>query len=384
MSQIFSPNTTKVWARTGSLNDATVDTVRFNNNNNINNKDEDASATVNEMLSDDDEISRSSSAESDSRERRAKRAVAQVMVRSQWKINTSIQSKRAEYDKICSICLRDSSENNTTTRTSSSSSMSSSYGNAHNNPLITPCLCAGIRSHQHKRCIEQWIEQTGSVSCPFCFVRYEYTRERKSFWSYMNDSELEHDFLVSSAAIVLSLYLFLVGASVCYHHTFLVCEYDTNVGNMATFDKHPTRSPSSWLSALLSMKMLTTIRAWLAASFDVNEVLECHHNSSQINDIHNNNNNIKTISHIHSWLTSVMYCFVCIATVLLFIAIVSMSISLVFRHYVRYWLWCQTHFEVSIKEYSLSGLGLEAAAAAASVATTKTTTDGTSGRVGAH
>lgn len=218
------------------------------------------------------------------------------MKKSQWKIDTSLESKRADYTQICSICLSSdspeysncSNQKGSMTVTNNGSSNSSSSNNnnkcssSRKNPLITPCLCSGMRSHQHKRCIEQWIEETGTTSCPFCFVRYEYTRKRKSFWSYVRDSELEKEFLVTLGALVFSLYLFLVGISVCYHYA--------------------TISPTSWASMI-------------------------------------------------------SFCFACTASVLLFIGIISTSLSIIFHHYAKYWLWSKTHFSVDVSPYKLASGG---------------------------
>lgn len=189
------------------------------------------------------------------------KAVAQVMERSQWKINTDIRSKRIDYDRICSICL---SEGGKFTRK--------------DNPLISACLCLGFRSNQHKLCIEEWIEQTGTRSCPFCFVTYDYARKRKSFWSYIIDCELEYEFSVSLLALALGIYLFLTGLSVSYY---------------------------SIVSA---------------------------------------DNNIYA-----SWLSLILFSFVSTSTLLLMIGILSTGLNLIFRHYIRYWLWSRTHFKVDIK-----------------------------------
>lgn len=124
------------------------------------------------------------------------------MEKSGWKINPEYdENNRVDYDKFCSICL------------SKDSQALKSKG-----PLITPCLCVGKRSHQHKRCIENWIEQTGVAGCPFCFVRYEYSKERKSFWSYLEACQLENELVYSSMTYLFAIYLFIVGLSVCDHY----------------------------------------------------------------------------------------------------------------------------------------------------------------------
>lgn len=130
------------------------------------------------------------------------------MERSKWKINSKCdENKRANYDKICSICLaKDYEASNGSGKTQS------------NNPLITPCLCVGKRSHQHKRCIEEWIEQTGVSSCPFCLVRYEYSKKNKSFWSYLKDFEAENELMINLMAFLFALYLFMVGLSICSYY----------------------------------------------------------------------------------------------------------------------------------------------------------------------
>lgn len=286
------------------------------------------------------------------------KALAQVMKRSHWKINTSVKNKRADFSEICSICLVDSPKD----------------------PLIAPCLCLGKRSHQHKRCIEDWIEQTGASSCPFCHVRYEYTRKRKSFWSYVKDCELEHDFLVSITAFAFSLYLFIVGLAICchyvvtahrqfdsrkergfnhhHHHRDHTVESERLAGSQVmTNSSNVSKYFYSMMKANL-MKLIIAIRCWLFGYTMVQESVKV---SGPVVAVGQDDNFGTSSRHqyddddyTNSWLTMLLFCFVCSATVVLFIAIVSMSMNIVFRHYVRYWLWSETHFKVEIKPYDLS------------------------------
>lgn len=154
-------------------------------------------------------------------------------------------------------------------------------------PLISACLCLGRR--QHKSCIEDWLEQTGATSCPFCLVRYELRRERKSFWSYMREDELEHELVVSLLSLSLASYLLLLALAVCRQQLMM-----KQVQQQAD-------DSSTW-SVAFSM---------------------------------------------------LLFCFVCISTVLLFIATVSIGLNVVFRHYVRYSLWCKSHYKVHIEPYKL-------------------------------
>lgn len=222
-------------------------------------------------------------------------AIAQVMKRSQWKINTSLERKRAHYDTICSICFREPTRRN---------------------PLVTPCLCLGERARQHKSCIEEWIEETGAASCPFCFVRYEYSRERKSFWSYLRDCELERDFVVSLTAFALSLYLFLVGLSVCYHYA-TAADY---------FGWRPTKC-HPWSAAL----------------------------GGCLSDVDPLAGRVELGDYAHSWRSLGLFCFACTTSVLLLIGLLSSAVGLLFRLYVSYSLWSGSHFSVSVKAYALAG-----------------------------
>lgn len=199
------------------------------------------------------------------------KALSEIMPRSQWKINTSFTGGRIDFSRICSICLTDDPTS----------------------PLITPCLCTGKQSHQHKKCIESWIEQTGATSCPFCLVRYEYSKRRKNFWSYVKDCGLEQEFLVESACFALSLYLFLVSLTVCCQFIFTINE-----------PPPPTSTTAG------------TSNSWT------------------------------------SWLGATLFC---IATALLLIGIISMSLNLAFRHYVRYWLYSRNQFMVDVQPYRLNG-----------------------------
>lgn len=211
-------------------------------------------------------------------------AIAKIMKRSKWKINTSLESKRLDYERVCSICLSMEETSSNTTR---------GDGKFAANPLMRPCLCSGFRSRQHKLCIESWLEQTGATSCPFCLVRYDYTRKRKNFWSYVTDCELEYEFTMSLLSLSFSCYLFLIGSAVCYDYIFEKSDSGDGGGS-------------------------------------------------------------SHFANGSNWLSLMVFCFVCTATVLLMIAIVSIGLSVALRHYIRFWLWSATHFRVEIREYSLN------------------------------
>lgn len=231
-------------------------------------------------------------------------AITRVMKQSHWKIKTNLKSKRADFKKICSICLADSS---------------SVCGQS--SKLITPCLCVGTRSHQHEQCIEEWIEQTGAASCPFCNVHYEFTRKKKSFMSYVRDCELEQDFLVGLAAFAFTFYLFLVGLAVCYHYLFAIYKCDPQTLPVQNVDK--LVASSNWS--------------------ELEKIVECHKSTRDFNQA-------------HSWPSLVLFCVVCTATVLLAIGIISAGLNTLLRHYVKYLLWSRTNFKVTIKPYRLDGL----------------------------
>lgn len=266
-------------------------------------------------------------------------AIAQVMKRSQWKINTSLESKRANYETICSICFLDTSKR-------------SRNDDERRNPLLTPCLCLGSRARQHKRCIEEWIEETGAVSCPFCFVRYEYTRKRKSFWSYLKDCELERDFVVSLTAFALSLYLFLVGLSICYHYVMAADYFGWRPTNSSDDDKCQSSLSSAAPSGCLNDlgdnydddgEVEADEKSTAAAAFAV--AVEKLSRATQQFVFHN---------YAQTWLFTSLFCFACIASVLLLIGMVSMSLELMIRHYVSYSRWSEAHFNVSVAPYTLA------------------------------
>lgn len=149
----------------------------------------------------------------DSRQTYCKQSVfAQAMRRSQWKINnTFAEGKLADFSKICSICLSDLPI------------VINGKEKVTQSELISACLCSGVRAKQHKCCIENWIELTGATSCPFCLVRFEYRRKRRSFCSYVRECQLEQDMLATLTTLAFSLYLFTVGLSTCLHYLL----YDT-------------------------------------------------------------------------------------------------------------------------------------------------------------
>lgn len=366
MSQIFSPGSLKqkTGSATDKINDKRCNSYEEDDVYETETNSEMSNQTTPGLLSrtkarstEQSDVRAISPADSD-------RVFAQVMKQSHWKINTSLEGKRADFSKICSICLSDSP----------------SYGSGRstvscNNPLITPCLCLGLRSHQHKLCIEDWIEQTGALSCPFCSVRYDYTRSRKSFWSYVKDCELEQDFLVSIAAFTFSLYLFLVGLSVCFHYVFAssksslpsIAAHTCNAGIEYQSDNQCDANAIGNLPSL-PIRLLNTLKSLLGLKIShiVNDgnvgaesSLKCGRFPCMRASANLPRASLVAIQAYSdskfSWLSLTLFCFVCAATALLFIALVSMSLNMMFRHYVRYCLWSETHSKVSVRAYSLIG-----------------------------
>lgn len=318
--------------------------------------------------------------------------LAQAMKPCHWRINLNIRNKRADYDKICSICLSDSpsyTDNGEScyhwfrlswlTRLWARHKSLASYDD---NPLISPCLCTGKRSHQHKRCIENWIEQTGASDCPFCFVRYEYTRRRKSFWSYVKDCEFGvRDLRVSLAAFVFASYLFLVGLSVCHHYVSTINGGYANIDSLLAVGdddaNHVSLGKTTTNGNCGQQERNNHYRdaaKWILG--DLEEVLACHLSSYwQSYSKKNRHQQHKTQSgenvaagaaltttmmamndaHRVGWSSLLVFCFVATMTVLLLLGIISMGLNMAFRHYVRYWLWSRTHFRVEVKPYSFEG-----------------------------
>lgn len=236
--------------------------------------------------------------------------LANVMTHSQWKIKASEDDNRADFKKICSICLSNRGE------------CKPGEQKKDDDQLIAPCLCTGYRSRQHKRCIEQWIEQTGATSCPFCNVRYEFTRSKKNFFCYIRELELQNEFLISFGVFVFSVYLFLLGLTMCYK--FIFCVYECDPTTMRNFESGVKS---------LAQRELTDWK-------ELEKLVDCQRSISQF-------------EHAHSWLSVIIFCIVCVGTILLFIGIVSLCLNMIFRHYVRYLIWSKTNFRVSIQPYRL-------------------------------
>lgn len=352
-----------------------------------------------------------------------------VMHRSGWKVNTEIGSERQSSSlgggkrHVCSICLSDSPIYNDDTSdvtsaavaiatgvggggvtattigtsgnpsmiggggfgTSSAASLLSlakkvSSSNCRENPLISPCLCADFRSHQHKRCIESWIEQTGATSCPFCLVRYDYTRRRKSFWSYIKDCELEQDFLVSIAAFALATYLFLVGLAICYHYLFTSYKCGSNSNYPPTIAADGTSSFATSSATVASPEGESTRYSSTTCCHtnDISTPLPptsqraCgahHHYHQQLiasspstwSDESRNKFDEALECHLiqrqyktRTWLSMILFSFACTSNALLFIGIVSLGSKTVFRHYLRYTIWSKTNFRVDVRPYQLA------------------------------
>lgn len=141
-----------------------------------------------------------------------------VMERGRWRINLNSSKQGVQLDEfknICSICLSESSLQR--------------YGEpktGQQSKLIAVCLCSGLRPFVHKRCIENWIEVSGCTSCPFCLVRYDLTARRKSIIAYIRELHLERELIIGISALALSLYLFLLGFSICYDFIYHDAHYN--------------------------------------------------------------------------------------------------------------------------------------------------------------
>lgn len=315
--------------------------------------------------------------------------LAQEMERNRWRISANTRSKRLDYERVCSICLSDSPSYSDDIDFSlwhwlvKGCLWRHKSASCDVNPLISPCLCAGKRSHQHKRCIENWIEQTGASDCPFCFVRYEYSRKPRSFWSYVKDCELERDLYVSLATFAFASYLFLVGLSVCHHYVLrsdssidAIDGFNTSVARcfcdsgdvkktQAFTDCSRQKAPSATTARESKDNYHDAAKSILA---DLEGVLACHlssywcnhskkqpppllHKSQQLLEV----TPLMNDAYSGGWVSLLVFCFVSSATVLLLIGIISMGLNMAFRHYVRYWLWSRTHFRVEVKPYSFEG-----------------------------
>ena len=114
--------------------------------------------------------------------------------------------------------------------------------------------------------------------------------------------------MISIAALAFSTYLFSVGCSICYHYVFMKYHCDDYVSDESSAE----------------------------------QLLECHLSS-------------RDFMGAQSWTSLTLFCIVCTATVLLLIGIISMGLNMIFRHYVKYWLWSKSHFKVTIKPYVLQG-----------------------------
>lgn len=286
MSQVFAPNESR--------------TVNDNNEQSTSKNYLRYDPDDDDRMSDETQVSNESSISQNE-------AIASVMKQSQWTIKTDSSVDRSDFSRICSFCLIDSSEDK----------VSNDRGS-----LITACLCTGRRSHSHERCIGEWIEQTGANSCPFCNVRYEFTRKKKSFLCYITECGLKNDFIISAAALAYSFHLFIVGLSVCYNFLFSNHECDSeSVRNLAILDSVDTIEWSDWS--------------------ELENIVECRRS-------------VRQFKYAHSWSSTILFCITCIGTIFLFVTIISLCLNMVFRHYIRYMVWTKTSSRVSVKSYRLN------------------------------
>lgn len=121
--------------------------------------------------------------------------VAKIMHRSKWKINTTINTEPIDFSKICSICLSDDDSKG---------------------ELLISCNCENQRSHQHRKCIEEWIEMTGMSECSFCSFKYKYKKYSKSFMTFARCYDMKSNILLEAVGIAFLIYLSLIGVLVIF------------------------------------------------------------------------------------------------------------------------------------------------------------------------
>lgn len=116
--------------------------------------------------------------------------LSQVMKKSNWKVNIASKPKPLDYSKLCSICLNTSE----------------------NKDLIVTCKCQDRNSHQHRQCIESWIEETGVNQCSFCSEIYNCEKKPANLIKYIGTyKEVRNIFLKYLAAIFYLIYLTVLG-----------------------------------------------------------------------------------------------------------------------------------------------------------------------------
>jgi hypothetical protein len=302
MSQIFSPTTIK---QRKSVANRSSKSTKGSSKRVVSSSPSSSSSSSSDDDDDDTLVSANRLQPTPAPSNQSDEIFVNVMKQSQWKVKTSGPDRRTDFSRICSICLRERRDGK------------ARHGD---NDLITPCLCVGHRSWQHRRCVEEWIEQTGAVGCPFCNVRYEFTKSKKGFMCYVSELELQKDFLVNLGVFVFAVYLFFVGLTICYQFVFAVYECDPQSGeNLKSSDPLPKQF-TSWQ--------------------ELEKLVDCHRSLS-------------AFERTHSWPSIILFCFTCVGTILLFISIISLCLNMIVKHYIKYLLWSKTNFRVSVQPYRL-------------------------------
>lgn len=307
------------------------------------------------------------------------------MQRSQWKVNGILDDTNlVDCKNLCSICLSDDPIDNESGRSLLS-------------PLINACLCVGFRAQQHKLCLENWLEQSGCTSCPFCKVRYELVRYKRGYLDYLrhlvrlsshagkhalmgwssqataaaitslpldrqqamqtSQSQLQlgsvislstslslnlgHDFLINLVTFVFCVYLFLVGLAVCLHYISLA--------SLASATAAATTAAKTMQLADVPLRLTSFIQNFITKYFPLFSSGKTTTTTATLDQYYYDS------SRSFDWLTLMLFCSVCIATVILFVFILSILIEALLRHYVKYRLWTSHHFKVLVSEYELAG-----------------------------
>ena len=85
-------------------------------------------------------------------------------------------------------------------------------------PLISPCNCAGSMGLFHKSCLEIWLGHSQSNKCEICKFEFKTERTRKPFRCWLNDARCRKDrryFLADSLCFVVLTPLGFISSWLC-------------------------------------------------------------------------------------------------------------------------------------------------------------------------
>lgn len=104
-------------------------------------------------------------------------------------------------------------EKNKTTTTESETHMCwICYSDDRSEELISPCQCKGTMQYAHQSCLQEWLQQSSTKTCPHCSHTYKVETEYESVWYQWLDHP-RVPYIVAAMIIAVFFFVFHLGFS---------------------------------------------------------------------------------------------------------------------------------------------------------------------------